>query len=372
MTPWWSSSAIDVSFCSARRRTARGVLPGTCPHHPPSHPGARIHRGGGRGRLARRLPREPLRARRVVRSRWRSALADFQRFPSWMWRNTEVLEFVEWLRARNLQQPPEARARLLRCRPLQPPLVDGGGGRLPAGRRSCSCAQARMRYGCFDHVRPRDLSTARGLARPDGAVQERGGGTADRPASPLRRPARPGRLGGTRRVLLRGAQRTARARRRALLPGDVPGRISSWNLRDHHMADTVDALVTHLSGRDGPAKVVVWAHNSHVGDARATELGSHGELTLGQLVRNRWPDDRCWSDSPPTPDGHRSVGVGWAGGAQAGATCDGGQLGVGVPCTARGALPAAAGPTRRVESSAVRLERAIGVIYRPDTERFSH
>ena len=69
------------------------------------------------------------------------------------------------------------------------------------------------------------------------------------------------------------------------------GRISSWNLRDHHMADTVEALVSHLSNRDGPAKVVVWAHNSHVGDARATELGSHGELTLGQLIRRRWGDE---------------------------------------------------------------------------------
>src|SRR5690606_37315320 len=62
----------------------------------------------------------------------------------------------------------------------------------------------------------------------------------------------------------------------------------SWNLRDTHMADTLDALRTHLSGRRGsPARVVVWAHNSHLGDARFTELGRRGELNVGQLVRQR-------------------------------------------------------------------------------------
>ena len=55
------------------------------------------------------------------------------------------------------------------------------------------------------------------------------------------------------------------------------GRVSSWNLRDRHMADTLDALLAHLDReRDAPAKIVVWAHNSHLGDARATEIGARG------------------------------------------------------------------------------------------------
>ena len=68
--------------------------------------------------------------------------------------------------------------------------------------------------------------------------------------------------------------------------------VSSWNLRDRHMAETLDALERHL-GRDGrPPKIVVWAHNSHLGDARATEMGQRrGELNLGQLVRERHGDD---------------------------------------------------------------------------------
>src|SRR3954452_14596523 len=63
------------------------------------------------------------------------------------------------------------------------------------------------------------------------------------------------------------------------------GRASSWNLRDGHMAETLDALVAHLESTSGAAKVVVWAHNSHLGDARATEMGRGGELNLGQLAR---------------------------------------------------------------------------------------
>src|SRR5205823_11644516 len=69
-------------------------------------------------------------------------------------------------------------------------------------------------------------------------------------------------------------------------------RVSSWNLRDTHMVETLDALTAHLGRQRGePPRVVVWAHNSHVGDARATELGSQGELNIGQLVRERHAND---------------------------------------------------------------------------------
>src|SRR5229473_1967896 len=70
------------------------------------------------------------------------------------------------------------------------------------------------------------------------------------------------------------------------------GRVSSWNLRDRHMADTLDALADHLTWQRGtPAKIVVWAHNSHLGDAPATETAASGELNVGQLVRERYPGD---------------------------------------------------------------------------------
>jgi erythromycin esterase-like protein len=66
------------------------------------------------------------------------------------------------------------------------------------------------------------------------------------------------------------------------------GRVSSWNVRDRHMADTLDALHAHLGRQRGePAKIVVWEHNSHLGDARATDASMRGQLNVGQLVRER-------------------------------------------------------------------------------------
>ena len=68
-------------------------------------------------------------------------------------------------------------------------------------------------------------------------------------------------------------------------------RAGTWNLRDRHMADTLDALMAHLDRHGGTARVVVWAHNSHVGDARATDAAARGELTIGQLLRERHGPD---------------------------------------------------------------------------------
>src|SRR3712207_9403622 len=67
------------------------------------------------------------------------------------------------------------------------------------------------------------------------------------------------------------------------------GRSSSWNLRDEHMAGPVQSLVAFLDR--GGGKIVVWAHNSHLGDARASEMSERGELNVGQLVREKFGDD---------------------------------------------------------------------------------
>jgi erythromycin esterase-like protein len=151
------------------------------------------------------------------------------------------------------------------------------------------------------------------------------------------------------------------------------GRVSSWNLRDRHMAATLEALAAHLDRQVGRAKVVVWEHNSHVGDARATELGSHGELNLGQLVRQRWPGESVLVGFT-TDHGTVTAATEWGG-----------------PAERKNVRPSMAGSYERefhetgVESFLLpmlghpgrhlappRLERAIGVIYRPETERASH
>jgi erythromycin esterase-like protein len=153
------------------------------------------------------------------------------------------------------------------------------------------------------------------------------------------------------------------------------GRSSSWNLRDRHMAETLDALTQHLEKRYGRARIVVWEHNSHIGDARATEMGEAGELNVGQLVRERY--------------GREAFLVGFStfsGTVTAASDWDG-------PAERKRVRPALAGSYEalfhelgvprfliglRDDRNAIhslddrRLERAIGVIYRPETERGSH
>jgi len=153
------------------------------------------------------------------------------------------------------------------------------------------------------------------------------------------------------------------------------GRVESWNLRDRHMAETLDALVTHLNAQGQQAKVAVWEHNSHLGDARATYMADYGELNVGQLVRERY--------------GPEAVLVGfttYAGTVTAASEWDG----VAERKRVRPALedsyealfhqadiPSLLLPLRDNASASValrdpKLERAIGVIYLPQTERQSH
>jgi erythromycin esterase-like protein len=154
------------------------------------------------------------------------------------------------------------------------------------------------------------------------------------------------------------------------------GRSESWNLRDRHMVQTLDAVQSHLTRQLGdPAKIVVWEHNSHLGDARATEMSARGELNVGQLVRERHPGD-CRDLGFTTYTGTVTAADDWGGPAQR--------------KWVRPALPGSveelfhqvghkefmlsfAKATRATELlRAARLERAIGVIYRPETERASH
>src|SRR6202040_1492202 len=151
--------------------------------------------------------------------------------------------------------------------------------------------------------------------------------------------------------------------------------VSSWNLRDSHMVETLDALVAHLGRQDGRAKIVVWAHNSHLGDAQATEMGQRGELNVGQLTREKYGNDAVLVGFT-THHGTVTAASDW-----------------GKPAERKRVRPALAGSyealfhaAQRVRFLLVwnagdtvaerlrarRLERAIGVIYRPDTERQSH
>jgi erythromycin esterase-like protein len=151
---------------------------------------------------------------------------------------------------------------------------------------------------------------------------------------------------------------------------------SSWNLRDRHMMETLQALARHLEGKSLPAKVVVWAHNSHLGDARATEMGwRRGELNLGQLARQAYGRAALLAGFT-THRGTVTAASDWGEPAQRKT----------VSQALAGSYEALFHDTKlerflldlRTGNAATRglrekrLERAIGVVYRPSTERVSH
>ena len=155
------------------------------------------------------------------------------------------------------------------------------------------------------------------------------------------------------------------------------GRVTSWNLRDEHMAETLAALLTHLDRHDGaePARIVVWAHNSHVGDARATEVAADGQLTLGQLVRQRYADEsRLIGLSTYT--GTVTAASEWGGVAERKVVRPAlnGSVEELFHESGKGAFLIAMhdNPAAGDVLDMARLGRAIGVIYQPATERQSH
>jgi erythromycin esterase-like protein len=153
------------------------------------------------------------------------------------------------------------------------------------------------------------------------------------------------------------------------------GRISSWNLRDSHMAETLDALSRHLSRGGQRPKIVVWEHNSHIGDARATEVGRLGEWNVGELARKAYGADTCLIGFS-TYDGWVTAASEWDGAAERK------RVRPGMPDSYEEVLHTAGipryflnlrqpGPARDALTER-RLERAIGVLYLPRTERQSH
>jgi erythromycin esterase-like protein len=153
------------------------------------------------------------------------------------------------------------------------------------------------------------------------------------------------------------------------------GRSSSWNLRDTHMSETFEALVKYLSRFRPDPKIVIWAHNSHLGDARATQMGERGELNLGQLIRERYPNDSFLlgfttytgtvtaASEWGLPPQQKRVRPGMKGSFE-NLFHDVGREAFFLNFRGGGKVAAALRDRR--------LERAIGVIYLPETEFYSH
>jgi erythromycin esterase-like protein len=301
------------------------------------------------------------------------ALDDFKRFPTWMWRNADVVAFVEWLREHNEGVPPEQQAGFYGMDLYA----------LYSSMRAVleyleetdpeAAHRAQERYGCFDRYGEDPQAYAYvetfGLESCEDAV-------VNVLTDLQRRSAELSRESAVRRDAFFFAEQNARLVKNAeeYYRTMFRGGTQSWNLRDRHMADTIEALRNHLSGHGTPARLAVWAHNSHLGDARATQMGQRGELNVGELMRERFPGKTAligyttahgtvtaasdWDEPvemkrvrPARPDSFEHVFH---------------EL-----STPRFFLPLVDEPVRDVLMKP-RLERAIGVIYHPETERQSH
>jgi erythromycin esterase-like protein len=301
-----------------------------------------------------------------------SALGSFERFPRWMWRNRRVVEFVTWLRGHN-----ERTARgvgfygidLYSLHASIHAVLAYLEQQDPEGAR-----HARERYGCFDSFggdpERYAYATSFGLPSCEEAVIAQLLALREQRAA---KHAVDGLSSGEEHFF---AEQNARVVKNAerYYRAMYHGGISSWNLRDTHMADTVDALCAHVTAREGSGKIIVWAHNSHLGDARATELGEQGELNLGQLMRERHPGETFLLGFS-TYHGEVTAASDWDEPPQRKrvrpALRDSYEALFHALELPSFALPLQNARVRRL-LDAPRLQRAIGVVYRPDTERASH
>ncbi len=300
------------------------------------------------------------------------ALAGFERFPTWMWRNTVVRDFVVWLRDHNQALPPWQRVGFYGMDLYS---LFGSVREVLAylDRADPEAAQrARRRYACFDHFQ-QNLQ-AYGYAAGFGTGFSCEEAVVAQLTEMLRILPRP--LGDGDPDELFHVQQNARLVRNAeqYYRCMFHGRASSWNLRDLHMVDTLQALSAHLQGRIGePPRMAVWAHNSHLGDASATAMAEQGEWNVGELARQRWPGETFLLGFT-TYEGSVRAASDWDEPAQVR------PVRPGLPGSWE-ALFHEVGQQRflllpdaglRAQLNEPLLERAIGVIYLPETERRSH
>jgi protein-L-isoaspartate(D-aspartate) O-methyltransferase len=294
----------------------------------------------------------------------------FRRFPTWMWRNTDVEVFVEWLRSHNEGQPAERRVGFFGLDIYS--LADSIAAVLAYLDKVDPTAAkvARERYGCLTPWQHDPAVYGRAVLneRYRACEADMVAALRDLLAKRLDYAAHDGEQffdAAQNARLAAAAERYYRAM--------YYGSAESWNLRDRHMFETLQHLLAH---HGAAAKAVVWAHNSHIGDARFTDMGRvKGELNLGELCRGRFGDEAAL------------IGFGTHAGTVAAASDWDAPMEVKEVRPSRedsverqfhaAGLPRAVlhldvpGELRRRLRSP-RLERFIGVIYRPETELQSH
>jgi len=294
----------------------------------------------------------------------------FSRFPTWMWRNNEVRAFVDWLRGHNAARNPETRVAFhgLDLYSLYDSIrfvlqyldeVDPQSAKV-----------ARERYGCLTPWQS-DPATY-GYAALTGKYPVCEAGVVGALSDLLKQREAYAAHDGERFLdAVQNARLVANAERyyRTMYYGSR----ASWNLRDDHMFRTLKTLLAHHGQH---SKGIVWAHNSHIGDARATEMSARAEHNIGEFCRKEF-GQKCYAIGFGTDHGTVAAASEWGG-----------------PMEFKNVLPALEDSIERLchesdlphfmlslrnrESAHTkgllkpRLERAIGVIYRPESELASH
>lgn len=295
----------------------------------------------------------------------------FVRFPTWMWRNTEVLAFADWLRRYNEPLPDRAKASFhgLDVYSLSESIhtVLSYLDRVDADE----AAHARWRYGCITPWQDEPAQYGREVvsgARTscEDAVILQLHRLLEKRLTYLAEDGDAWFDAAQNAKIVRAAEQYYRA--------IYQGGAAAWNLRDRHMFTTLEAVIGH---RGVGTKAVVWAHNSHIGDASATAMGWNGEFNIGQLCRVAYGDDAVL------------IGFGTDTGTVAAASDWGADMRIKTVRPARAdsyehafrttglarTLTDWRGRSRQSLAHILReplLERAIGVVYRPETELTSH
>jgi erythromycin esterase-like protein len=305
------------------------------------------------------------------------ALGGFKRFPTWMWRNADVLDFVGWLRGHNEHIQDEKSKvgfyglDLYSLHTSVQAVLDYLRKMDPEEAR-----RARSRYSFFEHfgLDAKDYARATGSGVMESCEEEVISQLVElrrRAANYVRRDGETGPdeyfFAEQNARLVKNAEEYYRCM--------YQGRASTWNLRDQHMTETLDALAKRLEQQTHRAKIVVWEHNSHLGDARATQMSQRGEINVGQLMRQSRGRDAVlvgfttysgsvtaaseWDEPPERkrvrpalPESYEALFH---------------ESGI-----SRFFLNLRDDPEIKADLREPRLERAIGVIYLPESERISH
>jgi len=294
----------------------------------------------------------------------------FARFPSWMWKNEEVRDFVEWLRAENGGRAREARVEF---RGLDIYSLSASMAAVLAYLDrvdSKAAARARQRYGCLtpwqDDPQRYGYRATTGADTCEDAVVAQLAEMLDRRIASASKDGEALFDSTQNARIVRAAEQYYRIM--------YEGAKESWNLRDRHMFDTLQRLLEH---RGPDAKAVVWAHNSHIGNAAATSMGWEGEFNIGELCRTAYGR------------GAVAIGFGTDRGTVAAASDWDAAMEIksvrparedsyehlfrrtGVSRSLTDWRASERGDLREVLSNVFR-QRAIGVIYRPESELSSH